>query len=369
MSTPTAPDWASRLSRLRDRWTTLGGDAVVISSPINLHYLTGLRASAGLLLQTRDDQAVLLDGRYTTVANERQADGQIVAIPVVEVESGYDKGMVDWLSTRSARRPVLEAEHVTVAQLDKWRAGLAVDWLAPGGLVEPLRLVKDPFELAVFRRAGQLLADVAGELGRWVRAGRTEREVALDIDRGLVDAGFERPAFETIVASGPNSAHPHARPGARRLAAGDLVVLDFGGVLDGYCVDLTRMASVGRVEARAGALYQAVQSAHAAALQAVRAGVPARGVDAAARQVLEYEGLGPAFVHSTGHGLGLEVHEAPRLSRLSPPEDVLCAGMVCTIEPGAYVPGLGGARLEDDVVVTEQGADMLTPASRDLLTV
>lgn len=354
---------------MRDRWRQADGDAVVISSTVNLHYLTGLRASAGLLVQAGDEEVLLVDGRYTAVAEYLQAEGLMAGVSVEVVEAGYDRALITWLSARGVRRPVLEAEHVTVAQLATWQAGLPVEWLSPGTLVEPLRLIKDPFELALFRRAGGLLAGVAGRLAEWVRPGRSERDVALDIDRGLVDAGFERPAFETIVAGGPNSAHPHARPGPRRLAAGDLVVLDFGGVLDGYCVDLTRMAAIGRVDARAGALYGAVQAAHAAALLAVRAGAAAQGVDAAARQVLEYEGLGPAFVHSTGHGLGLEVHEAPRLSRLCPADERLRAGMVCTIEPGAYVPGLGGARLEDDVVVTEEGADMLTPASRDLLTV
>jgi Xaa-Pro aminopeptidase len=171
------------------------------------------------------------------------------------------------------------------------------------------------------------------------------------------------------VASGPNSARPHARPGSRELTAGDLVVLDFGGVLDGYCVDLTRMAAVGRVGPEAESLYAGVRMAHAAALGAIRAGVPAVRVDAAARQVLEDKGLGAAFVHGTGHGLGLEVHEAPRVSRLSPLDEVLEAGMVCTVEPGAYVPGVGGVRLEDDVVVTDTGAELLTTTSRDLIQI
>jgi Xaa-Pro aminopeptidase len=183
-------------------------------------------------------------------------------------------------------------------------------------------------------------------------------------------AGFERPAFETIVASGPNSAYPHARPTDRRLSAGDLVVLDFGGVLDGYCVDLTRMAGIGQIGSASERLYGSVRDAHAAALGAVRAGVPGSDVDAAARQVLESNGLGAAFVHGTGHGLGLEVHEAPRLARATAVlGEMLEAGMVCTVEPGAYVEGVGGVRLEDDVVVTNGGSELLTDAPRDLLMV
>lgn len=361
------PDWNARLSAVRASLAEQGCDACVISSLTNIHYLTGLEASAGLLVLSSAPTFLLLDGRYTTVAQELQDAGRLADVRIVAVEQGFDEGLHAALVHAAARRVLFEAEHVSVATLARWQRVFPADWHGPGPIVERLRVRKDAHELAVLRRAGGLLSDVAGRLGEWVKAGRSEREVAADIDRGLREAGFTRPAFETIVASGPHSARPHARPGDRRLAGGDLVVLDFGGVLDGYCVDLTRMAAVGRVGAEAEALYSAVRSAHGAALRAIRAGVPARDVDAAARQVLEREGLGAAFVHGTGHGLGLEVHEAPRVSRLSPPDEVLEAGMVCTVEPGAYVPGLGGARLEDDVVVTDTGAELLTTPSRDLL--
>jgi Xaa-Pro aminopeptidase len=201
-----------------------------------------------------------------------------------------------------------------------------------------------------------------------VRAGETEIAIARSIDLAMERAGFSGPAFPTIVASGPNSALPHATPGGRRLAQGDLVVLDFGGVLGGYCVDLTRMAAVGRLAPQALALFDAVRDAHDAAIRHLAPGVTGAEVDAAARSVLEARGLGPAFLHGTGHGLGLDVHEAPRISR-GGAETVLAAGMVCTIEPGAYVEGLGGVRLEDDVLVTDTGRDVLTDAPRDLLVV
>jgi Xaa-Pro aminopeptidase len=173
------------------------------------------------------------------------------------------------------------------------------------------------------------------------------------------------------VASGPESAHPHARPSERRLAPGALVVLDFGGVLDGYCVDLTRMAAVGAIAPEAARLFEAVRDAQAAALGAVRPGAAGATVDRAARQVLAERGLSEAFLHATGHGLGLEVHEAPRLGQAGGSEspEVLAEGMVCTIEPGAYVAGLGGVRLEDDVLVTSGGFEALTTAPRDLLVV
>jgi len=362
-------NWQARLDALRASWAATGADVCLISSPTNIQYLTGLEASAGLLLQTASGTQLLLDGRYTTVAQEMQADGRLAPVIIQTVDQGFDPALHGALHGAVARRVVFEGEHTTVATLTRWQQVYEADWQSPGPLVEPLRVRKDDHELAILRRAGALLSGVANRLPEWVRAGRPEREVAADIDRALLEAGFTKPAFDTIVASGPNSAHPHARPGLRPLTAGDLVVLDFGGVLDGYCVDLTRVAAVGRVGPELESLYAAVRAAHGAALDAIRAGIPAVRVDSAARQVLEDKGLGAAFVHGTGHGLGLEVHEAPRVSRLSPPEEVLEAGMVCTVEPGAYVPGLGGARLEDDVVVTDVGAELITTTPRDLIQI
>lgn len=358
--------WSLRLERLRAAWAAQA-DACVISSLVNIAYLTGQHASAGLLVQSRDQAWLLLDGRYTTSAREAAAEGRLANVQIVEVSAGFDDALVRVLEPLSVARLAFEPEHVSVAQLQKWQARMTAEWVPADPLVEPLRRIKDHTEIEVLTRAGRLLSSVADQLALWVRPGRPEREIAADIDRALVMAGFNKPAFDTIVASGPNSALPHARPGGRTLGEGDLVVLDFGGVLEGYCVDLTRMAAVGRVAPEALALYDAVRQAHGAALAAVAAGVSARDVDAAARQVLDAQGLGEAFVHGTGHGLGLEVHEAPRVSRLVPSEQRLEAGMVCTIEPGAYVPGVGGARLEDDVVVTDRGAQLLTTTSRDLL--
>ena len=341
----------------------------MVSSAINIAYLTGFRGSAGLLVQTDDSELLLLDGRYITVANEALARGALAPVSIEKVERSYDTTLATVITRLGVSGVAFESDHVTVSALNRWQAAMSVEWRGMTGTIEELRLIKDAAEVAIFRRAGSALIGVASRLGEWVAVGRTEREVAADINRGLERAGFERPAFETIVAAGPNSAHPHARPGDRPLSEGDLVVLDFGGVLDGYCVDLTRMAAVGRLREEAGRIYRAVREAQQAALNVIRAGVTAGAVDAAARQVLDTQGLGAAFVHGTGHGLGLEVHEAPRLSSVVGAEELLKAGMVCTIEPGAYVPGIGGARLEDDVLVTDKGAELLTAGPRDLLTV
>jgi Xaa-Pro aminopeptidase len=229
-------------------------------------------------------------------------------------------------------------------------------------MIERARMIKDDQEIATLREAARRLAAAAVEAQTFVRAGRTEVEIAGDIESLLRRTGFEKPAFETIVASGPNSARPHARPGRRMLEPGDGVVLDFGGVYDGYCVDLSRTVQVGDGRPEFRRMFDAVAEAQLAAIAAVRPGVPASEVDAAARGVLARYGLAEAFGHGTGHGLGLEVHEEPRVGRPATglADTPLAPGMVFTIEPGAYVDGVGGVRIEDDVLVTASGCEVLT---------
>jgi len=226
--------------------------------------------------------------------------------------------------------------------------------------------VKDPSEIEALREGARRVSAIARRLASFVAPGRREQDVARDIDTAMHEAGFSRPAFDTIVASGPNSAFPHARPTARRLTAGEPTVLDFGGVYDGYCVDLTRTVQLGATTEALRRLYEAVEEANRAGIAAVRPGQRPSQVDAAVRQVLDARGLGAAFGHGTGHGIGLEIHEDPRVSRETAglPDDPLEPGMVFTIEPGAYVPGVGGVRIEDDVLVTAEGCDVLTDAPK-----
>lgn len=371
MSRPAEPfPFATRLARVRARLTEAGADVFVITELNNIRYLTGFAGSAGILLVTATDSRLLLDGRYEEVVREAQASGAIAPMDVVRVKK-YDPTLIETVAAGGWRRLVFEGDHTTVAQYGRWVHGLpdvtctpVYDWVESG------RIRKDEQELGILRRAGRLLSDVAAALGQWVAVGKTEREVAGDIDTALRRAGFEKPAFDTIVATGPNSAYPHARPTDRAIRKGDLVLLDFGGVLEGYCVDLTRMAGAGRVGAEGHSLYMAVRLAQDAAIAAVGPGSLTTEVDRAARQVLEQHQLGSAFVHGTGHGLGLDVHEAPRVGPGDPSEAVrLESGMVVTIEPGAYVVGLGGVRLEDDVLVTAEGREVLTTAPLDLLIV
>jgi Xaa-Pro aminopeptidase len=240
-------------------------------------------------------------------------------------------------------------------------------------MVERLRVRKDDYEIATLREAARRLSAVAAGVLGDVRAGTTERALALAIDWRIRNEGFSRTAFETIVASGPNGALPHAEPGERILSEGDLVVLDFGGVYASYCVDLTRTVSIGPPSDRARQVYAAVLEAHDRAIAAVRPGVSRLDIDQAARDTLGRYGLGDAFGHGTGHGLGVEVHEDPRITRRRPDVDTrdeaVETGMVFTIEPGAYLPGWGGVRIEDDVLVTANGVEVLTDVTTKLMEI
>jgi Xaa-Pro aminopeptidase len=371
LTSPTGPDWSGRLQGLTSACAELDLGAVVVSDTTNIRYLTGFHGSAGLLLATAGQARLLVDGRYLRAARQQADDGLLGPVRVESVTGSYDESLAVQLRNVAASRVGFEAAHLTVARLATWK-GLAgsVEWVPTARLVERRRVVKDEWEIATLKQAAARLSEVAGLLGSHLALGVSERDVARAIDRDLDRAGFSAPAFDTIVASGPNSGLPHARPTDRRLAAGDLVVLDFGGVLDGYCVDLTRMAALRPLQADGKALFLAVRDAQAAALKAVAPGTAGSIVDAAARGVLEARGLGQAFLHGTGHGLGLDVHEAPRLGPTGAGVDeVLEPGMVCTVEPGAYVDGIGGARLEDDVLVTADGCEVLTTAPRGLLMI
>ncbi len=368
-----------RLVRARDSLRTFAIDALVVSHLPNIRYLTGFTGTAGLLVLTAAECTLIVDFRYRTAARAHLAAQDLSGDIALEIpEQSYDETLAAVLRETGARRIGIEAAHMPVSRFNKLSTALAAG--APTPLrspdacpalvpteraIEMARAVKDEREIATFRVAGQMIADASSEAAAFARAGRSELEVAADIDASLRRMGFERPAFETIVASGPNSALPHARPGRRRLQAGDGVVLDFGGVYDGYCVDLTRTVQIGDAGPDFRRLFAAVEEAQRAALRAVRPGALASSVDAAAREALRRYGLEEAFGHGTGHGLGLEVHEEPRVGKptAGQPDVALEPGMVITIEPGAYVEDIGGVRIEDDVLVTRDGCEVLT-ASR-----
>ncbi len=360
-------------------------DALVVSHLPNIFYLTNFSGSSAIAVLTQEALHFVTDFRYMTALSALQASPSACPdLVVCQAAPSYEETLVARLAALAVSRVGFEAAHLTVSRL-RWmesmlRDGPRVDLVPTEGIVEHARLRKDDGEQATLREAARRLSAVLQGVLADVRAGLTEIDVALGLETGMRRTGFTRPAFDTIVASGPNSALPHARAGDRRLGNGDLVVLDFGGVYNGYCVDLTRTVAIGPPAPEAVRVYDAVRRAQAAAIAAVAPGAAIADVDRAARDALTADGYGEAFGHGTGHGLGIEVHEAPRVARANPasaarayppghvPEaTVLEAGMVVTIEPGAYLPGFGGVRIEDDVLVTVEGCDVLTNVGRDLL--
>jgi Xaa-Pro aminopeptidase len=370
---------AARLARARHQFPTIPIDALVVSHLPNIRYLTGFTATAGLLVLTPTQCTLLVDFRYRSAARAHLASSAELSdhVRLQVPPHSYDDALVEVLKEVGARRIGVEGAWMSISRFVKLSQALAASAPTPlrtqdgcpvlvptDRIIESARAVKDEHEIATLREAGRRLGHAVGEAVQLARPGRSELEVAGDVDALIRRAGFERPAFETIVASGPNSALPHARPGHRMLQDGDGVVLDFGGVYDGYCVDLTRTVQLGDVGAPFRRLFAAVAEAQQAAIASVRPGVKGSHIDSAARAVLDRYGLQDAFGHGTGHGLGLEVHEEPRVGRPTAglPDVELEPGMIFTIEPGVYVEGIGGVRIEDDVLVTPDGCDILTDA-------
>ena len=368
------PPYSHRLARIRGWFAEWGIDALLVTHAPNLRYLTGFDGSMGAVLLTTSSCVLIVDGRYITAARTRVDQCTELAGVLVELApSNLEQTIVRLVHEAGPlRRIAVEGAVMTLSRFDRLTTSLAeaggANHASPPQLValeravERARLIKDETEIGTLREAARMLSAVARDAAAFAVAGRAERDVAADIDSAIRRAGFDRPAFDTIVASGPNSALPHARPGWRRLAPGDGVVLDFGGVYDGYCVDLTRTVQLEPHTPDFARLFDAVQAAHGSALRAIRPGRKASDVDGAARSLLTNCGLGDAFMHGTGHGLGLEVHEEPRISRpaAAHADELLEPGMVFTIEPGAYVAGVGGVRIEDDVLVTAGGCELLT---------
>ncbi|MGH9772491.1 MAG: M24 family metallopeptidase [Candidatus Acidiferrales bacterium] len=353
----------SRIDRLRLCFAELHADALLVSHLPNIRYLCGFSGSAGLLLVEQRRSTLFTDSRYTFQARE-EVSGARVQIAA----KGLLRAVGEALRARRGRRWVAYSPgHVTVTQKEalKIASGSRVRWIDDGNCVERLRVVKDAGELDRIRDAAVLISKIFVQIVPAIQRGVTELDLAAEIEYAMKRGGATGPSFESIVASGVRTAWAHARPTPKALQKSELVVLDLGVILRDYCSDMTRTVFLGRAPKKVRRLYHAVLEAQEAAKRAVRPGVTAGAVDAAARDVLGRHGLARYFTHSTGHGLGLEVHEMPRIGRGE--EHVLREGTVLTIEPGVYIEGLGGIRIEDDVVVTAKGAVDLTTAPRDFL--
>jgi Xaa-Pro aminopeptidase len=352
----------SRIGRLRLTFSDLKSDALLVTHLPNIQYLCSFTGSAGLLLIESERATLFTDSRYTYQAREEVVGAR------VQIASGGLLAAGGKALKRHRRLALAYAPaQLTVAQLDALQAaiGKRIRWVKAPNAVEKLRAIKDETELQAIRDAAVLISNVFQDVVSKIRPGISELDLSAEIEFAMKRAGASGPSFETIVAGGPRSAWAHARPSSKPLAKNELVVLDQGAILRAYCSDMTRTVFLGRPSEKVRDMYGAVLEAQAAAKSAIRPGATAGHVDAAARKVLKARSLALYFTHSTGHGLGLEVHETPRLGRGD--KTVLQQGMVLTVEPGVYIEGLGGVRIEDDVVVTSSGAKDLTTAPRELL--
>jgi Xaa-Pro aminopeptidase len=361
-------DYKRRQDKLRERVGAAQFDALLVSHLPNIHYLCGFTGSAGLLLVEARGSVFFSDLRYDAQAHEEVKGAKIVIGRKSPLESLGQHFSRKRKTSRSWTLGI-EAEHLTVAEKKRLSRFVPSDIRikdAPA-MVEPLRLVKDGEELARIREAANLGANLFDRALEVLRAGVTEVEVAAEMELMARRSGADGMSFPTIIAAGQRSALPHGRASDEPIPPGGFVVCDFGVILASYCSDQTRTVWVGPVSKEARRIYDAVREAQQAAVEAVRPGVTAGDVDAAARNVLQKAGLARYFTHSTGHGVGLEIHEAPRIA--AGQKDVLQPGMVITIEPGVYFAGKWGVRIEDMVAVTPTGCEVLTPTSKNFIAV
>ncbi len=338
-------------------------DGLIVAHLPNVRYLTGFTGTAGLAVVLRQGTIFVSDFRYQTQAEAEAGDVARIEIAPTDLWARLWQVLGEY-----AGLGVLgfEAHAVSVKEAERFEGDQARVRLRPvAELVERLRVHKDPEEVDAIRQAARLALDAYRATVCRIRAGQREIDVAVMLERELRQLGSEWHPFPTIVASGPRSALPHARTSTREIAVGDWLVLDFGAQVDGYCADITRTVVVGRAaDERQRTIYELVQEAQQHARTQVRAGMTGREADALARTVIEARGFGDAFGHSLGHGLGLEVHEAPRVGRAN--DEPLPENAVVTIEPGVYVPGWGGVRIEDDVRLDSDGAELLSDGVTDL---
>ena len=349
-----------RLTKLREALAAEGLDAILITQPENRRYLSGFTGSAGVLLISADEAIIATDFRYY-----EQAEKQAPDFCLAKITDKFKALLPELVQQVGAKRVGFESTHLTVDQYQQWQEVAEGFELVPTKeLVERIRAVKDDDELGKIRKAIALSDEAIAHIVGFIEPGMTEKEVAWELEVFMRTRGAEKLAFDLIVGSGPNGAMPHATVSERVIRAGEPIVIDLGAMIDGYNSDLTRTICAGQADDKFKEIYDIVLTAQLTAEQSIRPGMTGKQADAIARQVIEEAGYGENYGHGLGHGVGLAVHEKPTVGRLS--EDVLEPGMVFTVEPGIYLPGWGGVRIEDIVVLREDGAEVLTQASKDV---
>ena len=343
-------DRLKAVRRLLDTWEA---DGILVGSPHNRRWLSGFSGSAGWLLVTRERAVLATDFRYWEQAAAQCPE--FILHKLLRTTTAFE----EFLAAEALPRTVIEANHLTLADFRRLRRQEQVTWKGVTSGIDTLRQIKSAAEIGRIRAAAAITDEAMARVNDWARPGVTERELAWQLERNMREQGADEMAFPVKVASGPNAALPHHNPGDRVLQIGDTVIVDMGAALNGYCSDLTRSFHIGEeADERFWEVYNLVQEAQTRALQTMQAGMSGRAIDALARDVIDAAGFGEAFGHSLGHGIGLEVHEGPSLARTA--EEAVPAGAAVTVEPGIYLSGWGGVRIEDLVLVTAAGIDMIS---------
>ena len=352
-----------RIARIQEKLRQCSLDALVTKHPANLRYASHFSGSAGVVVLPANARPwLLVDPRYST-----QARAEVHGFHIRECKSNLDSACGDVLRELGCRRVAFEPRKITLAAFHSLarQAPAKVEWMEADDLLERMRAVKDPWELDTIRRAAKLTCDMCDVIMRLLVPGACELDIAAELEYQAIKKGASGTSFETIIASGRRSALPHGIAARRKLRAKELVIVDFGIVLEAYCSDMTRTFYLGNPGPRERRIHRAVKEALERTEETMRCGIPAAKADSTAREVLTRHRLGRYFTHATGHGLGLEVHEFPGLRRDC--QELLTEGMVVTVEPGVYIPDWGGVRIEDMVALHSRGCEVLTPFTHDLI--
>ncbi|ALS74173.1 Xaa-Pro dipeptidase [Planococcus rifietoensis] len=348
-----------KLMKLREQMQKRELDSLLVTNPYNLRFITGFTGTAGLALITPNDAWFITDFRYTEQAGE-----QVKEFKVVQAQKGLIDEVARIAQEAAVERLAFEQDYMTFATYSQYQEKLSATLEPVSGLIEKLRMVKSPEELEVLKAAAKIADDAFEHICTYIKAGMTELQVSNELEFFMRSQGATSSSFDIIVASGLRSALPHGVASDKKIEQGDLITLDFGALYNGYVSDITRTVAVGEPSDKLKEIYQVVLDSQVLALENIKPGMTGIEADAIARDYIKSKGYGEAFGHSTGHGIGLEVHEGPGLSFRS--ETVLEPGMAVTVEPGIYLPGIGGVRIEDDILIIETGNERLTHSSKEL---
>ncbi|WP_440895830.1 M24 family metallopeptidase [Amphibacillus sp. Q70] len=350
----------TKLEKLRETLSGQELDGLIITNPYNRRYISGFTGTAGMALLTRDDQVFITDFRYTEQATE-----QAVGFEIIQHKQSIIKELAEQIKKRGLKRVGFEQDNLTYSAYQQYTEIIPATLVPTSGIVEEIRMIKTDEELAIMYKAAEISDLAYDHILKTVEPGMTEIEISNKLEFEMRKHGATSSSFDTIVASGYRSALPHGVASDKKIQSGELVTLDFGAIYQGYCSDMTRTFAVGEISEQLHDIYHTVLEAHLKGLDGIKAGMTGKEADALSRDYIKEKGYGEYFGHGTGHSLGLEVHEEPRLSPAG--NTVLTENMVVTVEPGIYIPNVGGCRIEDDIVITSDGNKSLNKAPKELI--